>query len=81
MTPQSLLTLLILKSKGEPMKTYDIQIDGVVLSKLTSKEIDSHIKLLTRKNYQIFDFRKKDMIIHNLKNEDQDIAVVVGEKR
>jgi hypothetical protein len=63
------------------MKTYDIQIDGVVLSKLTSKEIDSHIKLLTRKNYQIFDFRKKDMIIHNLKNEDQDIAVVVGEKR
>lgn len=63
------------------MKTYDIQIDGVVLSKLTSKEIDSHIKLLTRKNYQIFDFRKKDMVIHNLKNEDQDIAVVVGEKR
>lgn len=63
------------------MKTYDIQIDGVVLSKLTSKEIDSHIKLLTRKNYQIFDFRKKDMVIHNLKNEDQDIAIVVGEKR
>lgn len=61
------------------MKTYDIQIDGVVLSKLTSKEIDSHIKLLTRKNYQIFDFRKKDMVIHNLKNEDQDIAIVVGE--
>jgi hypothetical protein len=63
------------------MKTYDIQIDGVVLSKLTSKEIDSHIKLLTRKNYQVFDFRKKDMVIHNLKNEDQDIAIVVGEKR
>ena len=63
------------------MKTYDIQIDGVVLSKLTSKEIDSQIKLLTRKNYQIFDFRKKDMIIHNLKSQDQDIAVVVGEKR
>lgn len=61
------------------MKTYDIQIDGVVLSKLTSKEIDSHIKLLTRKNYQIFDFRKKDMVIHNLKNEDQDIAIVVGD--
>jgi hypothetical protein len=61
------------------MKTYDIQIDGVVLSKLTSKEIDSHIKLLARKNYQIFDFRKKDMVIHNLKNEDQDIAIVVGE--
>ena len=61
------------------MKTYDIQIDGVVLSKLTSKEIDSHIKLLTRKNYQVFDFRKKDMVIHNLKNEDQDIAIVVGE--
>lgn len=58
------------------MKTYDIQIDGVVLSKLTSKEIDSEIKLLTRKNYQIFDFRKKDMVIHNLKNEDQDIAIV-----
>lgn len=58
------------------MKTYDIQIDGVVLSKLTSKEIDSQIKLLARKNYQIFDFRKKDMVIHNLKNEDQDIAVV-----
>ena len=63
------------------MKTYDIQIDGVVLSKLTSKEIDSHIKLLAKKNYQIYDFRRKDMIIHNLKNEDQGIAVVVGEKR
>ena len=63
------------------MKTYDIQIDGVVLSKLTSKEIDSHIKLLTRKNYQIYDFRRKDMIIHNLKSEDQNIAIVVGEKR
>ena len=63
------------------MKTYNIHIDRVVLSKLTSKEIDSHIKLLTRKNYQIFDFRKKDMVIHNLKNEDQDIAIVVGEKR
>jgi hypothetical protein len=63
------------------MKYYNIQIDGVVLSKLTSKEIDSQIKLLTRKNYQIFDFRKKDMIIHNLKSQDQDIAVVVGEKR
>jgi len=63
------------------MKYYNIQIDGVVLSKLTSKEIDSQIKLLTRKNYQIFDFRKKDMVIHNLKNEDQDIAIVVGEKR
>jgi len=58
------------------MKTYDIQIDGVVLSKLTSKEIDSHIKLLTRKNYQIYDFRRKDMIIHNMKSEDQYIAVV-----
>jgi hypothetical protein len=63
------------------MKYYNIQIDGVVLSKLTSKEIDSQIKLLTRKNYQVFDFRKKDMVIHNLKNEDQDIAIVVGEKR
>ena len=63
------------------MKNYNIHIDGVVLSKLTSKEIDSQIKLLTRKNYQIFDFRKKDMVIHNLKNEDQDIAIVVGEKR
>ena len=63
------------------MKNYNIHIDGVVLSKLTSKEIDSQIKLLTRKNYQIFDFRKKDMIIHNLKSQDQDIAVVVGEKR
>lgn len=61
------------------MKNYNIHIDGVVLSKLTSKEIDSQIKLLTRKNYQIFDFRKKDMIIHNLKSEDQDIAIVVGE--
>jgi len=58
------------------MKTYNIHIDRVVLSKLTSKEIDSQIKLLARKNYQIYDFRKKDMVIHNLKNEDQDIAVV-----
>lgn len=61
------------------MKTYDIQIDGVVLSKLTSKEIDSQIKLLAKKNYQIYDFRRKDMIIHNMKSEDQDIAIVVGE--
>lgn len=58
------------------MKTYNIHIDRVVLSKLTSKEIDSHIKLLAKKNYQIYDFRRKDMIIHNLKNEDQYIAVV-----
>ena len=63
------------------MKNYNIHIDGVVLSKLTSKEIDSQIKLLAKKNYQIYDFRKKDMVIHNLKNEDQDIAIVVGEKR
>ena len=61
------------------MKNYNIHIDGVVLSKLTSKEIDSQIKLLAKKNYQIYDFRKKDMVIHNLKNEDQDIAIVVGE--
>jgi hypothetical protein len=63
------------------MKYFDVHVDGVCLSQLTSSEINGQIKTLVRKGYQIFDFRKKDMVIINMINEDQDIAMIGEHKQ
>ena len=63
------------------MKYFDVHVDGVCLSQLTSSEINSQIKTLARKGYQIFDFRKKDMVIINMINEDQSIAMIGEHKQ
>jgi ribulose bisphosphate carboxylase small subunit len=58
------------------MKYFDVYVDGVCLSQLTRGETNSQIKALVRKGYQIFDFRKKDMVMINMIDEDQAIAMV-----
>lgn len=58
------------------MKYFDVYVDGVCLSQLTSGETNSQIKTLVRKGYQIYDFRKKDMVMINMIDEDQAIAMV-----
>ena len=63
------------------MKHFDVHVDGVCLSQLTSSEIDGQIKTLVRKGYQIFDFRKKDMVVINMVNEDQAIAMIGEHKQ